>query len=233
MNPEVAKIANSPILWTITVLAVSLVLVQSAIFLRKSIVAGRKIGLSETQLKTALKTGTISAVGPSTVIVIGMVSLLITVGAPTAMMRLSYVGNVVYELMAVGFATEAYGVGLSASEMTPEIFVTALWCMALGCIGYVLIPVLFTPRLEEIRNKIAGGNKSLIPVISSAAMLGAYAFFNAGYIVSLNKNTVALLVGFLVMTFMTVMYKKTSAKWINEWGLTISMVSGMLIAALF
>jgi len=225
-------IANSPLLWGITLTAVVVVLVQATLFLKKSYVAGKEMGLAESDLKLAFKTGTIASVGPSVVIVVGMVSLLITVGGPTALMRLAYIGNVVYELMSVGFAADAYGVGRTAAEITPEVFVTSLWCMAIGCIGWVLFTVLFTDKLEVIRDKMAGGESKLIPVISSAAMLGAYGYFNAGYVVGMNKNTVAIVTGFVVMTAITLLYRKTQNKLLNEWGLTIAMFTGMLLAVI-
>ncbi len=226
------EIANSPLLWGITFTAVALVLFQATIFLKKSFSAGKEMGLTDEQLKLAFKTGTIASIGPTIVIVVGMVSLLITVGGPTALMRLAYIGNVVYELMSVGFAADAYGVGRTAAEITPEVFVTSLWCMAIGCIGWIFFTVLFTDKLEVIRDKMAGGESKLIPVISSAAMLGAYGYFNAGYIVSLNNNTVAIATGFIVMISITLIYRRTKNKLLNEWGLTIAMFTGMILAAL-
>lgn len=54
----------------------------------------------------------------------------------------------------------------------------------------------------------------------------------AGYAISLDRNTVALLVGFSVMLTITVIYKKKKIKWLNEWGLTLAMVSGLIIAGI-
>lgn len=231
-NVTLEQISEGPLLWAITLIAVAWVMFQSIIFLIKSFKAGREMGIPEEKLKIAFKTGTLSAVGPSIVIVTGMISLLITVGGPTALMRLAYVGNVIYELLSVGFATDAYGVEAIKSDMTPKIFATALWCMALGCVGWVLFSTLFTHKLETLRNKMAGGKKALIPIISSAAMLGAYGYFNSGYVVSLNKNTVAIFSGFITMLIIIKIYRKTRKKWLNEWGLSIAMFIGMIIAAL-
>ncbi len=227
------EIANSPILWLVTLFAVSIVLLQSSIFMIKSFKAGKEMGMSTSQLKTAIKTGSLAAFGPSVVVVVGMVSLLITVGGPTALMRLAYIGNVVYELLSVGFAADAYGVERTAEAMTPDVFAVALWCMAIGCGGWVVFTGLFTDKLEIIRSKMAGGKKTLIPVISSAAMLGAYGYFNAGYVLSKDGNTVALFSGFIIMFSLTKLYRKYNIKFINEWGLTIAMFSGMILAVVF
>lgn len=224
-------IANSSVFWGITFLAIFMVVTQSLLFLKKSYKAGLKMGISKEIMITAFKTGVISAIGPSIVIVIGMISLLVTVGGPTALMRLAYIGNVVYELMSVGFAADAFGV--TRNTVTPEVFVTSLWCMSIGCVGWILFTILFTDKMDIVRDKIVGGKKRMIPVVSSAAMLGAYGYFNAGYIISLDSNTVAILVGFFTMTGIILIYRRTKIKFLNEWGLTFAMFTGMLSTILF
>lgn len=224
-------IANSSVFWGITFLAIFVVVTQSLLFLKKSYRAGLEMGIPKETMITAFKTGIISAIGPSVVIVIGMISLLVTVGGPTALMRLAYIGNVVYELMSVGFAADAFGV--TRDSITPEVFVTSLWCMSIGCVGWILFIVLFTDKMDIVRNKMVGGKSRMIPVISSAAMLGAYGYFNAGYIISMDLNTVAILVGFFTMIGIIIIYRKTKIKFLNEWGLTFAMFAGMLSTILF
>lgn len=227
-----AHIANSPVLWIVTFIAVGLVLLQTINFLRKSFNAGTQMGISKEKMKTAFVTGTISSFGPSVVIVIGMVSLLIVVGGPTALMRLAYIGNVAYELLAAQFAAEAYGVSLTDASIPVAVFSTTLWAMAVGCVGWIVFTAFATDKMDKFKNKFAGGTAAMIPVISSAAMLGAYGYLNAGYAISLDRNTIALVAGFVIMLAVTYIHKKTKQKWLNEWGLTIAMVGGVLLASL-
>ena len=56
----------------------------------------------------------ITSIGPSIVILSGLLSLLITVGGPMAWMRLSMIGSVMFESMAAGFGTSSVGVQLPA-----------------------------------------------------------------------------------------------------------------------
>lgn len=226
------EIANSPILWAITILAITLVLVQALIILRKSIIAGKQLGIETDAMKSAFKTGAISSVGPSIVIVIGMASLLIVVGAPTALMRLSYIGNVAFELLSVQFASEAYGVDLVSGSMTPEIFCVALWCMSIGCIGWIVVTALFTDKMSKITEKFTGKSAKTFAAVSSGVMLGAYGYLNAGYVVSMNQNTIAMIGGAIVMFIMTRIYKRKKKRWINEWSLTIAMIGGVIFAVM-
>lgn len=229
------EIANSGILWLITFSAIALVLFQVIVFLKKSFSAGKKMGLEKKTLHTAFKVGAVSAIGPSMVVVIGMVSLLIVVGGPTALMRLAYIGNVAYELLAAEFAADAYGVTISDPNLPPEVFSVTLWCMAFGCIGWIVVTALFTDKMEKVKTRLSKGSNAskLIPAISTAAMLGAYGYLTAGYAIGLDANTVALLSGFFVMLVIIFIYKKKKIKWLNEWGLTIAMVSGVCAAAFF
>lgn len=227
-----ADIANSPLLWAITALAVGLVLFQTVRFLLLSQKAGKAMGISEKRMHIAFKTGAIAAIGPSMVLVIGMVALLVAMGGPTALMRLAYIGNVAYELLAVQFAAEAYDVSLTDPIISPKVFVTALWGMAVGCIGWIVVTALITDKMDGFKRKLAGGTKGIIPAISSAAMLGAYGYLNAGYAVTLNGNTVALIAGFLIMVGTTILYKKTKKQWLNEWGLSVAMIGGVIAAVI-
>ena len=93
---EALKIANSLPMWIACGLAVLLIIVQAVIFLKNSYDTGKKIGISEEQMKKAIKSSAITSIGPSIVILSGMLSLLITVGAPMAWMRLSLIGSVMF-----------------------------------------------------------------------------------------------------------------------------------------
>lgn len=226
-----AHIANSPLLWGITALAIFWVLFQAFLILKRSLTAAKHMGISDDKLKSAFKTGLISSVGPTIVIVIGMVSLLVVVGAPTGLMRLAYIGNVAYELLAAQFAAEAYGHSLSDANLPPEVFCVALWCMALGCIGWIIFTAFATDKMGKITSKFTGKSAKIFGAISTGAMLGAYAYLNAGYAVSMDASTVAMVVGAVIMLIVLQAYKKTKKKWLNEWSLTLAMVGGMIVAA--
>lgn len=104
--------------------------------------------------------------------------------------------------------------------------------MAIGCVGWPLVAALFTDKMDKLTAKIAGSTEGMVPVISSAAMLGAYGYLNSSYVVSLDKNTVALVIGAVIMVAVTLLHRKYKKRWMNEWGLTFAMVGGVLIATL-
>ena len=108
-SERVNEIANGLPLWIACGMAIALIIVQATIFLRNSYSAGKEIGLTESQMKGAMKSSAITSIGPSIVILSGMLSLLVSVGGPMAWMRLGLIGSVMFESMAAGFGTSSVG----------------------------------------------------------------------------------------------------------------------------
>ena len=62
---DAMKIANSIPMWIACGIPVILVIAQALIFAKKSYSAGKKIGLTEKQMKNAIKSSAITSIGPS------------------------------------------------------------------------------------------------------------------------------------------------------------------------
>jgi len=227
------EIANSLPLWFAAGFAVILVLLQAFLFVKKSLNAGSKMGLTDDQMKSAIRSSALSSIGPSLAILAGMISLLVAIGGPLSWMRLSFIGSVMFELMAAGFGTEALGIKLGSEGMNGLAFANAVWTMTLGAVGWLLFTGLFTSKMDKLRNTLAGGKEKLIPIISTSAMLGAFAYLNAGRILAFDKGTIALITGAMVMTILIKLANKAHILWIKEWALAISMFSGMFVAVVF
>lgn len=75
-----------------------------------------RVGLTEKQMKRAMKSSAITSNGSSIVILSGMLSLVITVGGPMAWMRLSLIGSVMFESIACVLGAMIMGVLSTISE---------------------------------------------------------------------------------------------------------------------
>lgn len=227
------EIANSPLMWLACACGVILVFFQATVMTIKTYRTGKKIGVTNTQVKDAVISSAVSSLGPSIVNVVGMVALLIAMGAPVTWFRLSYIGNVGYEVGAASFGTEAMGITLGSPEMTAEAFANALWVMTtIGC-GWILVTALFTPTLDRFNRFLGGGRKETLPMISGAAMCGAFSYLTMNNVKNFDYSAVSAVVGFIVMALFMVYNKKADKKWIREWAMTISMFAGMLASAPF
>lgn len=231
-SENVLQIANGLPMWIACGIAVSLIVVQAVIFLRNSYTAGQELGLTEQQMKGAMKSSAITSIGPSIVILSGMLSLLVSVGGPMAWMRLGLIGSVMFESMAAGFGTSSVGVQLGADPMTELAFTMAVWTMILGSIGWVIFATLTANRMDRIQEKLSGGNAALLTVIASSAIIGAFSAMSANHLVRLNKNSRACVLGGVMMGILITLADKKNIKWLNEWALTFSILFGMIVTAL-
>ena len=152
---DALQIANSLPMWIACGLAVGLVVVQAAVFAKNAWSAGKKMGITEKQMKSAVKSSAITSIGPSIVILSGMLSLLISVGGPMAWMRLSLIGSVMFESIAAGIGTSSVGVQLGADALTPEALTMAVWAMILGSIGWVVFATFSADKMEKVQEKVA------------------------------------------------------------------------------
>lgn len=229
---EVMKIANSLPMWIACGAAVTLVLAQAVIFALNAYKAGAKIGLTEKQMKGAIKSSAITSIGPSIVILSGMLSLLVSVGAPMAWMRLSFIGSVMFESMAAGFGTASVGVELGSGEMTELAFAMAVWTMILGSIGWIIFATFSAGRMESVQKKLSKGDPAMLTTIAGAAIVGAFCALSSQHLVKLNKASLSCVLGGVIMAVLLTISEKNKIRWLKEWALTFAILGSMIITVL-
>ena len=229
---DAMKIANGIPMWIACGIPVVLVLVQALVFARSAWKAGSRIGLTDQQMKHAVRSSATTSIGPSIVILSGMLSLLITVGAPMAWMRLSLIGSVMFESIAAGFGTSSVGVQLGADPMTPLALDMAVWTMVLGSIGWIIFATISANRMDKVQHKISGGDPAKLMAISTAAIIGAFSSMSAAHLIKLNKYSIACVLGAVFMAVLLKLSEKESMKGLKEWNLTIAILAAMIITAL-
>lgn len=236
MELEYLKTANSLGMWISCIPAVLLVLFQAYLFFKRAWATGPKMGVSVEQMKEAAKSSLVASIGPSIVIVTGMVSLLASVGGPLAWMRLAFIGSVMYELPAADRAATAAGCELGTNNMTEAAFANAAWVMTVCCLGWIIVSALFADKMETLRDKVTGGNFDAVVALTAGGGVGGFGYMVAQRFLpfsATNPNMWSAIAGFAVMMFFNFYIKKTNAKWAQQFGMTISMFVGMLVGAFF
>ena len=236
---DAMKIANSWPMWIACGAAVAVVVIQALLFAKKAYKAGPEIGLSKPQMKKAMRSSAITSIGPSVVILSGMLSLLVTVGGPVSWMRLSMIGSVMFESLAAGIGTNTVGVELGVDTLTPEALGMAVWTMVLCSIGWVIFATISANRMNKVQDKIAGGDKGKLIAISTAAVIGVFSAMSAQHLVKFidfsakkvmfSKPAMACILGALFMFLMLKISEKVPK--LKEWNLTIAILGAMIITA--
>lgn len=233
MEKNYLEVANSLPFWIIALVMVSIVMFQSIVFMKKAFETGKKIGITDDQFKTAVRSSVITSIGPSFAVLIGLVALISLIGSPMAFMRLGVIGAVMFETLCVDAGAEAVGVLANTSEFGLYAFSSVMWTMCLSSIGWLIITGLLTPKLETFRTKLVGGRDYLLPVLSVAAVLGAFGYQVSKFLVELSPGTIAALVSAVVMIGVNLASEKFKIAFLKEWALGFAMVAGMFGAVLF
>lgn len=228
------ELANSPLMWLAAAVAVGIVVFQSVLFFRKSVKAAKEVGISKEQVNTAIKSSAISSIGPSIVILVTMISLIVSMGAPVSWMRLSFIGSVNYEAMAAGFGAQAMGTTLE--NLNPTAFACGVWVMICGSLGWLIFTLIFTDKMDKVNHLMSKGNVKMVPIISAGAMLGAFANLASGNFFNEENQfafggapAIATIIGCILMMILSKTAKEKNISWLREWSFAISMFSGMII----
>ena len=226
-------VANSPVIWIACAIPVALVVLQSVIFMKKAWKTGIEIGMSRESMKAAIKTGLITSIGPSMVILVGMVALIAVVGGAVAWMRLSFVGSVMFESMAASYGTQSMGIALGdPAAMNVDALACAIWAMVAGASGWVLVSAFLPKFANKLEKNVSKGNDTIIKLIAGVAIFGAFGGFMPSYIIGFDKRTLAVVFGAAIMFICMYLNEKKGIKFLREWGLAIALFGGMIITAL-
>ena len=240
------EVANHPLVWLTCGIAVMTVFIQAFVFMKKALSVGKKMGMEKKQFVDVAKVSAISSLGPTLSVVAGVLPLILAMGGAIAWLRLGFIGSVGYELSTAGFGAAAYGTTLGGEGYDGYVLACSFFCMWFGASGWLVSTALFTHKLESVTKKLAG-SVELMPVISAAAMSGAFAFLSLDHYFSYItvdganvwgnpvaiKRAVCVVAGFAVMKLLNVLEDKKGARWVREWGITVAMLTGPVIALIF
>ena len=232
ISMDALQIANSFPMWIACGVAVVLVIVQALIFIKKAIDAAPEVGVTKEQVNKAIKSSALTSIGPSIVVLSGMLSLLVTVGGPMAWMRLSFIGSVMFESIAAGIGTGSVGVQLGVDELTPLALTMAVWTMIIGSVGWIIFSTFAADKMDKIQAKLAGSNPAGLTIISSGAIIGVFAAMVGQKLVALDKNALATVLGGILMFVMMQITKDEKFAKLREWNLTIAILVAMAVTAI-
>ena len=228
---EVLKVANSTGAWITAAPIVIIALVQVLLYYRQIYHAADAVNLSREQLQLAFRTGMVTSIGPVVAIFIIMVGLMSVIGAPMAWMRLAVIGAAPTELTAATLGADAMGVKFGGEGYTLQVMAVSWWTMAINGVGWLLLVGLFAHKLEDVREKVGGGDTKWLGILSTAAMIGVFGYLNSRNLTVVSGPFVAAVTGAVSMVILLHVAKKMPK--IKEYTLGIAMLIGMFTAMFF
>ncbi|MBO5290271.1 MAG: DUF5058 family protein [Clostridia bacterium] len=139
---------ESPALYLIAGAVILFVLAQSLFFLVKAWQHGKELGIDKKKLKNAVTSSALFTVPSALSVLATVIALAPALGLVIPWVRLSVIGNLMYETTAAEAAMEAFGHqgGIAVPVTDPEVYAGVAWVMTLGiCFSLVVLPFLAKP----------------------------------------------------------------------------------------
>jgi hypothetical protein len=244
---------NSPILFVVVGIIVALVLGQSIYFLVKALKRAKELGMDKSVVKKTITSSATFTIAPAISILVGVITLSVSLGIPLPWLRLSVVGSLSYETVAAGNTLQALGLGMGSEITDASSFVTVAWVMTIGIVlGLFLVPLL-TKKIQGGMIKLENKDKKWMEIFNNAMFLGMISAF-LGFVFCDVTNlfrsdewlamqgvsrtaclipVFVMLVSAVVMVVLGLLSKKTKQRWITDYALPISLILGMASAIPF
>ncbi len=139
---------ESPALYLIAGAVILFVLAQSLFFLVKAWQHGKELGIDKKKLKNAVTSSALFTIPSALSVLATVIALAPALGLVIPWVRLSVIGNLMYETTAAEAAMEAFGHqgGIAVPVTDPEVYAGVAWVMTLGiCFSLVVLPFLAKP----------------------------------------------------------------------------------------
>ncbi|MBP2076811.1 DUF5058 family protein [Oceanobacillus polygoni] len=229
------EIANSSVMWVIASLVIGIVIFQSVKFIQLASKASIDVGMSKKEVRSALKTGAIAAIGPSIAIVIVAISLIAFLGNPLTLLRIGVIGSAPIESVGASFAAEASGASLGGEGYNEMVITAIVWTLCLGGMGWLLFTALFTKSLDNMEKKINKGKKGkqIMGVVATAAIVAAFGNLVSAELIRGLAPVVVAVVAATTMITATKLSERFQVSWLREWSLGLSILISLCFGYFF
>ncbi|MCF7923501.1 MAG: DUF5058 family protein [Candidatus Izimaplasma sp.] len=232
---------------------VSLFIIGGALFFAyKAKQRAKELEMDGKTLKKVVITSISFSILPSIGIFIGVITMAGLLGIPLPWVRLSVLGALHYELMAVKIAAD----GVSVASLTIQNFVTISFVMTIAIIWGALFALFFFKKYQksivdkaDVKNK-----KGFANLLFQSVFIGLIAaFFGDAFAKIFNYETEEIVDGvftgvttnnptivpvvvfvsaFIIMAGFDYLIKHKNVKWLEYFQLSLSMILAMTIAVL-
>ncbi len=139
------------------------VLAQSVFFLVKAYKQGKVLGLDKSKLRNAITSSALFTIPSALSVLATVIALAPALGLVIPWVRLSVIGNLMYETTAAEAAMEAFGhqgsIAVAVTDKT--VYAGVAWVMTLGiCFSLVILPFVAKPLHKKL---LSAGSKKEEP----------------------------------------------------------------------
>ena len=225
-------VANSPILYAAIAIGLAIIVVYAVMAVMRASKKCKEAGITSDAIKSVVKASILSSIVPSLAILLGFVTLSVSLGAAWPWWRLSVIGALSYETMAATYTANGIGVAL-ADILTSDatIFGAVMIVMSIGvCTGPIMI-ILFAKKYSTGIMKAKSSKSEWGEIMSGCFFMTMFAVYLPIMLLTDLPTTLTLAVSLIVSVLCGMVAKKH--KWLNDFIMAIAMIVAMCSSVLW
>ena len=140
-------VANSPLLFVLVAVGLLIVIAYAVLSVVKASQRCKELGVSSETISNVVKATATSSVVPSLAILLGFLTLTVSLGVIWPWWRLSVIGSLSYEAMASNYTVDALGAAMSEIlNADANVFGAVMMVMSFGIITGPIVAVLVAKK---------------------------------------------------------------------------------------
>ena len=230
-----ATLANSPLLYALIAIGLLAIVLFALFSYSKAKKRCLELGLSQETVSNVVKATITSSLVPSLAILLGFLTLSVSLGAAWPWWRLSVIGSLSYEIMAAQYTADGIGVALgSVLSGDPTVFAAIMIVMTLGVLAGPLMVAVVGEKYSTGIMKAKSGKGDWGVIFSGVFFLAMFAVYIPILVFTDLPNALTLFTSLMLTIILGVISKKVPvlANFTMAIVLILSMASSVLWVAL-
>lgn len=219
------EVSESSLLYVLVIVSLLIIAAICVYYLLLCMRKAKEMGISKQKVNEIIKSTAIFSVVPSIAITIGLVTLVIVIGIPYAWFRLSVIGSVSYELMASNMALSALNLDLANADAAA--FGLIMWVMCVPITSTVLANIFVCKPMHLGTMRVGSGDKKWGALSQTTFMTALLVVLIVPMIFGGLVGLLTFITSALIAVVVSMLAKKTGAKWMNDFILAICLIGAM------
>lgn len=231
------EVVNGSLLYVLVTVVVAFVFILSFFFARKAWYKALEHGYTKAELWKVVKSTIGATIVPSIAIVIGLFTLITSLGIPFPWLRLSVIGSVSYELIVSEDATASLlrDTGFTSLDEVPlENLTAVMFVMTASITGGLFTLLFFGKKIQAKINNLSENKRGFGFIAIECLLVALAATFLPAFLV---KDWASFLT-FFTSLFITIGLGLLSMKvkrlsWVKDFVLAAALLGGMASSILW
>lgn len=219
------EVSESSLLYVLVIVSLLIIAAICVYYLLLCMRKAKEMGISKQKVNEIIKSTAIFSIVPSIAIAIGLVTLVIVIGIPYAWFPLSVIGSVSYELMASNMALSALKLDLANADA--DAFGLIMWVMCVPITSTVLANIFVCKPMHLGTMRVGSGDKKWGALSQTTFMTALLVVLIVPMIFGGLVGLLTFVTSALIAVVVSMLAKKTGAKWMNDFILAICLIGAM------